>query len=257
MTEVTSFGRGVKDPARSIVIPCYNEHDRLPPTLQAVRQYVASSGVATEIVIVDDGSTDGTGDWARAQAEQSGDLRVVSYGGNRGKGFAVKTGMLEALGKVILFMDADSATPVTEADKVWPLLEDGSADIVLGSRRQVGAQVRASQGVLRRAASVVFAMLARVLVLYGVKDTQCGFKGLKRQAAQDVFGQLTSPTAIFDIEMLVLARRAGYRVAEVPVTWSHDEDSRITYNTRRSLMIFAELLRLKWRYRILWPIRVT
>jgi len=257
MTEIDSYGQGLPDAVRSIVIPCYNERDRLPDTLQAVEDYVVGTGAVTEILIVDDGSADGTGDWAREQADQRRNIRVVSYGGNRGKGFAVKTGMLEARGKSVLFMDADSATPVTEADKIWPILEDGRADVVLGSRRQSGARVEAGQSLLRRQASLIFAVCAKILVLYGVKDTQCGFKGLSREAAREIFGKLTSPTAIFDIEMLVLARKAGNRVVEVPVTWTHDEDSRITYNTWKSLLIFLELLRLKWKYRILWPIKIT
>lgn len=241
---------------RSIVIPCYNERTRLPGTLSAVLAYVEARGVSTEVVIVDDGSRDDTAAWVREQAARDARIRLVGYGGNRGKGYAVRTGMMNAHGASVLFMDADGATPVEEADAFWPLVEEGRADVVIGSRRAAGARVEVAQKALRSLASDVFAGLGRVLLVYGVQDTQCGFKLFSRSAARQVFAQVTTASAIFDLEALMLAGRAGLRVAEVPVRWRHDDDSRLTYNLRRSVRIFLELLRIKFRHRVWWPVGV-
>lgn len=243
-------------PRRSIVIPCYNERTRLPATLASVLAYMDARQVPTEVIVVDDGSRDGTADWVREQSARDARVRLVGYGGNRGKGFAVKTGMLEARGEAVLFMDADGATPVEEADTFWPRVEDGTADVVIGSRRADGAQVEVAQKALRSLASDVFALLARILLVYGVKDTQCGFKMFSRSAAQGVFSKVETASAIFDMEVLVVAGRRRLRVVEQAVRWRHDDDSRLTYNLRRSVRIFAELLRIKFRHGVLWPVRV-
>lgn len=243
-------------PQRSIVIPCYNERTRLPATLAAVLGYVDARQIPTEVVVVDDGSRDGTADWVREQMVRDPRVRLVGYGGNCGKGFAVKTGMLEARGEAVLFMDADGATPVEEADAFWPQVEKGAADMVIGSRRADGAQVEVAQKALRSLASDVFALLARVLLVYGVKDTQCGFKLFSRSAAQSIFPRVETASAIFDMEVLLLAGRARLRVVEQAVRWRHDDDSRLTYNLRRSVRIFGELLRIKLRHGVLWPVRV-
>ena len=243
-------------PRRSIVIPCYNERTRLPATLASVQAYVTARSVPTEIVVVDDGSRDGTADWVMEQAALDPRVRLVSYGGNRGKGYAVTTGMLAARGEAILFMDADGATPVEEADPFWARLESGAADVVIGSRRAAGSQVEVAQKALRSLASDVFALLARVLLVYGVQDTQCGFKMFSRAAAGQIFSKVGTASAIFDMEVLLLAGRQRLRVAELPVRWRHDDDSRLTYNLRRSIRIFVELLRIKARHAVIWPVRV-
>jgi dolichyl-phosphate beta-glucosyltransferase len=243
-------------PRRSMVIPCYNERNRLPATLASVQAYVDARSVPTEIVVVDDGSRDGTADWVREQAARDPRIRLVGYGGNRGKGYAVTVGMLEARGEALLFMDADGATPVEEADPFWLKLESGAADVVIGSRRAAGSQVEVAQKALRSLASDVFALLARVLLVYGVQDTQCGFKMFSRSAARQIFSRVGTASAIFDMEVLLLAGRNRLRVVELPVRWRHDDDSRLTYNLRRSIRIFMELLRIKARHRVLWPVRV-
>jgi len=242
-------------PRYSIVLPCYNERRRLPGTLETVVAHRAARGWDAEIVVVDDGSTDGTGDWAREQSRRIPALRVEAYGGNRGKGYAVRHGMLAARGACRLFMDADGATPISAADAFWPVLEDGRADLVIGSRRAAGAVVAAAQPWGRRLASAAFSALTGRLVLRGIEDTQCGFKAMTAGAAKNLFSSFENSSAIFDVELLLLAVRAGYRIVEMPVRWSHDGDSRLTYDARRSAKIFLHLLDLRRRQRVFRPVR--
>ncbi len=243
-------------PEYSIVIPCFNERQRLPGTLDSIKAYLAERGVQAEVIVADNGSTDGTGDWARGQAKAMPYLRVIDCRTNQGKGFAVREGMLAASGRYRIFMDADSATPIEEADRFWALMKEGRADVVIGSRKIGGAKIEAAQSGARRMAGDLFGLCSRLLVLTGIADTQCGFKAVTAVAAEQVFRPMTGFTAIFDVEMLVLAVKSGLRVAEVPVRWTHDEDSRITYNFARTLRIFMELLAIKWRQRLLLPARI-
>jgi len=249
-------GYTVTRPARSVVIPCYNERHRLPPTLAAVQAYLPADERVAEIVLVDDGCTDGTFTWVAQQMKTDPRIRVVEYGENRGKGYAIRQGMLAAQGEAILFMDADGSTPIGESEKMWPLVESGNADIVLGSRHQLGSEIEVDQSTLRRWAGRLYARLTWCLLLYGVKDTQCGFKVYSREASQSVFSEMNTWSAIYDLDALVIATRKGYRIAEVPVVWKHDADSRLTYDARKSMAIFLELLRLKWKHRVLWPVRL-
>lgn len=240
----------------SIVIPCYNERDRLPATLRSVIAHLQARRPSSEIVVVDDGSSDGTSDWVRSQTFGTIPIQVIAYSPNRGKGYAVKTGMLAARGDYVLFMDADGATRIEEAEKMWPRLESGQADVVIGSRAMKSSHILIFQSPLRRLAGDLYGMLARLLVLRGIVDTQCGFKAFTRAAAQAIFSRQTITSAIFDIEILILATKQRWRVCELPVVWRHDNDTRIAYNFRKSLLIFAELLKLKARHHILWPLTI-
>jgi dolichyl-phosphate beta-glucosyltransferase len=245
----------VNVPALSVVIPSYNEARRLPPTLQHTLAYLRQRGCDYEIVVVDDGSADDTA--AAAQAAAAGDarVRVIRYTPNRGKGFAVRTGMLAATKAAVLFMDADNSTEIEEVEKIMPWLQSGAYDIVIGSRANIDTQLVRAQHPVRKLLGKLYGLLTRSLAFYGIRDTQCGFKLFTRAAAQRVFGELQSPTAIFDIELLMRASRAGLHIKEVGVTWTHDPESRLTYNARQSLLIFLELLNIKWRLRTLLPVR--
>lgn len=241
-------------PDYSIVIPCYNERARLPATLRAVLAHLRAARPDAEVIVVDDGSGDGTADWVRSQSSPDIPVQVISYRPNRGKGHAVKTGMLAARGKYVLFMDADGATGIEEAEKMWPWLESGRADVVIGSRALSSSRIEKSQSPIRRLAGDLFGVLSRLLVLRGIMDTQCGFKAFTRPAAQSIFSSQTIVSAIFDIEVLVLAAKRQLRVCELPVIWRHDNDTRIAYNWHKCMRVFLELLKLKVRHRILWPL---
>ena len=233
----------------SVVIPAYNEEERLKKHIPAIQAHLA--GKRFEIIVVNDGSRDGTA----AVAKSFSGVRLIDLQPNRGKGGAVKAGMLAAQGRYILFTDADQSTPISEVDKLLAKLDAGY-DMAIGSRALAGADVARRQVWYRELAAQVCTVGRICLTVTGVADTQCGFKAMTRVVAQKVFPQVTSNSAIFDIEMLVVATREGYRIAEVPVHWVHDPDTRIPYNFRRALKIWGELFRIRRAQRIGFPLRV-
>lgn len=241
----------------SIIVPCLNEERRLPKCLAELERYVGRSGNLAEIIVVDDGSTDGTIAVAQAWAAVCRAIRVVPLGHNQGKGAAVRRGMREARGERVAFTDADLSVPLAALDGL--LHELDIHDIAFASRELSGARVVTGQGFVREFFSRTFDLLRRALVVRGVRDTQCGMKAFRSSAAQVIFDELRTDTQLFDIEIVVLAAKHGLTIAEVPVEWTHDPDSRIRYGLIRSLATFLELLRLKRRYRILRPLeaRVT
>jgi len=239
----------VSDLDLSVVIPAYNEEERLKKHIPAIQAHLA--GKRFEIIVVNDGSRDGTA----AVAKSFSGVRLIDLQPNRGKGGAVKAGMLAAQGRYILFTDADQSTPISEVDKLLAKLDAGY-DMAIGSRALAGADVARRQVWYRELAAQVFNLGRICLTVTGVADTQCGFKAMTRVVAQKVFPQVTSNSAIFDIEMLVVATREGYRIAEVPVHWVHDPDTRIPYNFRRALKIWGELFRIRRAQRIGFPLRV-
>ena len=242
-------------PYLSIIIPSYNEEKRLPRAIPQIVAHVAPKG-AFEIIVVDDGSRDGTARVTEELAKQYPHVRLISYQPNRGKGSAVRIGMLAAEGRYVLFTDADQSTPITELDKLLVKLERDGCDIAIASRRLPGAEVVTGQTRCRRLASRLFWLAVRMLALRGVADTQCGFKCMTRDAAQKIFPRVKTDTPIFDVEMLIVAAREGFRVAEVPVRWVHDHDTRIPYNLPRAVHTACELMRVLWRHRVHWPLRI-
>ena len=232
----------------SVVIPAYNEEERLKKHIPAIQSHLA--GKNFEIIVVNDGSKDGT-----ARVAKDFGVRLIDLNPNRGKGGAVKAGMLAAQGRYVLFTDADQSTPIGEVDKLLVKLENGY-DMAIGSRAVAGAEVQEAQVWYRAIAGKLFGIGTRTFCIRGIADTQCGFKAMKREVAQKIFPQVTSNTAIFDIEMLVVATRAGYRIAELPVKWVHDPDTRIPYNLRRALNIWSELFRINRAQHVVWPLKV-
>lgn len=226
----------------SVVIPAYNEQERLGATLARITSWLAERGGAWEVIVVDDGSRDRT----REVAAEAG-VRVIALPQNRGKGAAVRAGMLAANGERILFSDADLATPVEELDALSAQLDRG-ADIAIASRAIAGARVVAKQHPIREYMGRTFNVIVRMLHLGGIKDTQCGFKLFTRAAARDLFGRATLDGFAFDVEILWLAR-GRYRIAEVPVVWRHVEESKVSpgSDAMRMLLDVVKLRIRLWR----------
>ena len=225
----------------SVVIPAWNEEKRIGSTLVEVGKYLKGKSFASEIVVVDDGSVDRTSELASEALSRRVPFRIIRLETNRGKGHAVKEGVLAAAGDVILFSDADLSTPIEEFEKFLPWLEWGD-DVIIGSRALKESDVRVHQNPLRQTMGKLFNVLVRLFVLEGIRDTQCGFKAFKRPAAVDLFSRLTTEGFAFDVEILVLARRLGYQIREVPVVWKNSPPSRV-----RLMKSSARMVRELWR----------
>ena len=238
----------------SIVIPAFNEERRLPAAIDAIDAYLRRAGVDYEIIVVDDGSTDRTSAVVEALAAGRRDLRLVRFPENRGKGAAVAAGILAARGRDVVFTDADLSTSIDQLPQVLGPLRDGF-DMAMASRGLAGSTFVARQRWYRRKLGDAFGVLARLLLVRGFRDCQCGFKAFTRHAAVEIFSRMTSPTAIFDVEVVLLSARLGLRVAEVPVRWRHDPDSRLVYDLRGSLGLLQELLRLRRHWDVMMPPR--
>jgi dolichyl-phosphate beta-glucosyltransferase len=224
----------------SVVIPAFNEEKRLPQTLAKVLAFLRARGETFEVVVVDDGSIDRTAAVAR---EGGPEVRVLQNPGNRGKGYSVRHGMLGARGEWRLMTDADLSTPIEDLDTLTRALE--GAEIAIASRAVAGANVEKHQSMMRESSGRFFNLLVRVLHLPGIKDTQCGFKLFSAAAAEAAFRDSKLDGFAFDVEALVLARRAGFQIREVAVTWRNDEQTRVSF--ARGLAAFVDLFRLKFR----------
>ena len=217
---------GSDGPGLSIVVPAYNEARRLPVTLPRVIEYASRLDEPVEVIIVDDGSVDGTSDVAASVGKACGFVTVLRSGQNRGKGAAVRRGMLAARLGHVLFTDADLSTPIEETGKLRAALA-GGADVAIGSRRLARSDVQVHQPWLRELAGRTFSRLVSLLLLPGIRDSQCGFKAFRRPAAREVFARQRLQGFGFDAEVLWLTRRLGYRVAEVPIVWRDDRRSNV------------------------------
>lgn len=214
-------------PDLSVVIPAYNEETRLPASLEALGTWLSKRAepLSAEIVVVDDGSADRTAERAAETGRRLGlDVRVLVHERNRGKGAAVRTGALAAEGKSVLISDADFSTPIGE----WEKLAAVRAPVAIGSRAVDESLVKERQPFFRVAMGKLFNGLVRLLAVPGIRDTQCGFKLFTREAAQAVFSRTTVERFAWDVEALLLARKLGYAIAEVPVLWFDSPDTRVT-----------------------------
>jgi dolichyl-phosphate beta-glucosyltransferase len=242
-------------PTLSVVIPCFNELQRLPRTVAGTVAYLEREIPGFEIIVVDDGSSDETADWAEERGRENVRIRTLRYSPNRGKGYAVKCGVDLARGRFILFMDADNATAIDEVEKLRPYVENGAYDVVIGSRAVSESKLSRTQPAFRLLLAKAYGLLTKSLALYGIRDTQCGFKLFTSDFARTVVTRLSSSSAIFDIELLMIATQQQMHVREVGVEWIHDLESRIQYDLKKSIAIFFELLRIKWRLRAFLPLR--
>ena len=234
-------------PFLSIVIPAFNESARIEATLRRIQAYTRLQPYATEIIVSDDGSTDRTPDLVAACSTPEAPVTLLREGPNRGKGHAVRRGMLAARGSLVLFSDADLSAPIEEVEKLLPGFDLGY-DVVIGSRSIAGAQVLSHQPRYREIMGRVFNRLVRSLTVRGIIDTQCGFKCFRRAIIADVFPRQTLDGFCFDVEILFIAERLGYRIREVPVRWAHSP-----HTTVRPLVdswgMLVDLTRIRWRHR--------
>lgn len=230
----------------SIIIPAYNEGARIEEALERVLACIADRKWDAEVLVVNDGSSDNTAaivqDWTRTHPN----LHLIENEGNRGKGYSVRNGLLQAAGEIVMFTDADLSAPIEEAERLFEAIAQG-ADVAIGSRWLDKQKQTIHQPLYRRFFGRCYNWLTRKVMGLPYKDTQCGFKAFRREAAQKIFRLQTIERWGFDPEILFIARKLGYRIAEVPVTWGHDERSRISYLRDGSQML-REMVQIRGNY---------
>lgn len=232
----------------SIVIPAYNEERRLPATLEGVLAYLRGANFSSaEVLVVDDGSRDRTADIAREFASRHSEIRLLENPGNRGKGYSVRHGMLEARGDWILFTDADLSAPIAELDKLLGAARERGARVAIGSRALDRSLITIHQSMFREQAGRIFNLCMRMVTGLNLWDTQCGFKLFEAHAAREIFRRQRLDGFSFDVEALFLARKLGFRTVEVPVRWSHAEGTKVSMFSD-SLLMFADLFQVRWNY---------
>ncbi len=231
-------------PKYSIVIPAYNERARIPATLKSVVECIRSSGWSAEIIVVDDGSRDATAQVVRAFAVGAPEVRLIQNPGNHGKGYSVRNGLLQALGEIVMFTDADLSAPIEEAERLFAAIA-GGADIAIGSRWLERTRQTIRQPLYRQFFGRCFNAVTRMVMGLPFADTQCGFKAFTRDAAQTVFQLQTIERWGFDPEILFIALKRGYRIEEVPVSWAHDERSRISY-LKDGMRMLEDIAIVRW-----------
>jgi glycosyltransferase involved in cell wall biosynthesis len=229
-------------PEFSVVIPAYNEEERLPRALERIGVYLRQYHPASEIIVVDDGSRDHTVEVVRERQKEMPGLRLISNTVNCGKGFSVRTGMLAARGEIALFTDADLSAPIEEAEKLLHALR--SADVAIGSRALDRRMIQVHQSRARELAGIIFNRMVRLATGLPFEDTQCGFKAFRMDRARIIFEQQTIGHFGFDPEILFLAQRHGLRTAEIPVLWAHDPRTKV-HVIRDSALMFLDLWRIR------------
>lgn len=230
----------VGGPDVSVIIPAYNEEKRLAPTVREAVDYFRGRSRSVEIIVVDDGSRDRTSDLTHHLGAEMREVRLIRLAANAGKGYAVRTGVVNARGRLVMFMDADGATPIAEFERLETAI-DGGAAMAIGSRVLHGQGVRVRARFYRRLMGRSFHALVRALTVRGISDTQCGFKMFRGEVAHDLFSRMRMTGFSFDVEVLVMAQLLGLRVAEVPVNWTHQPGSRVNL-VRDSLHMAYDLL---------------
>lgn len=228
----------------SVIIPAYNEESRLPQTLTQTIQYLKSQSYVSEIIVVNDGSTDGTEQAILRHRSSPVSVRLLNHpdGGNHGKGASVKIGMKEAFGAYRLFMDADNSTAIEQVARFWPFFDKGY-DVVIGSRALEESVIGVRQARHKELLGRFGNWIVQLFALPGIRDTQAGFKMFTREAALEIFPRLTVDGWGYDVELLVIARCHGYRIREVPITWINAAGSKVT--AKSYLQVLGEVWRIR------------
>jgi glycosyltransferase involved in cell wall biosynthesis len=230
-------------PALSIIIPSYNEELRLPPSLGLIADYIEKSGRQTEVLVVDDGSTDQTAAVAETFRTRIPQLRIVPNIENRGKGYSVRHGMTEARGEIVLFTDADLSAPIEEADKLIAAMD--TYDVAIGSRALDRNLIAVHESGFREFAGIIFNKIVRAVLWLPFVDTQCGFKAFRRERCKIIFEQQRIERFGFDPELLYLARHHGLKSVEIPVRWAHSPATKVNM-LRDSVQMFLDVFTIRW-----------
>ena len=239
-------------PYLSIIIPAYNEQSRIADSLYKVKDYLSQQSYRSEIIVVDDGSRDLTTEVVKfidiygKETKEQDEGELLENIKNVGKGFSIARGMIKASGEIVLFSDADLSTPIEELEKLLPYFDQGY-DVVIGSRKLADSEVEKKPW-YRDAMSLVFNLAVRTLSVPGIKDTQCGFKAYRREAAQRIALLQRIYGFGFDVEHLYIARKQGFRIKEVAVKWEHMEGSTVD-PIKDSIRMFMDLLKIRWLHR--------
>lgn len=230
----------------SVIIPAYNEANRLPATLAEVDKYLSNQSFSYEIIVVNDGSADNTAEVVRRLLQSVRNLKLIDQKLNCGKGAVVRTGMLEAAGDLCLFMDADNSTAISEIEKILPFFssDNGSYDVVIGSRAVRGARMEPPQVFHKRIAGKLGNLFIQALLLRGIKDTQCGFKCFRREVARKIFSVAKINRWGFDAEILALAKELNYKIKEVPIYWVNHTQSHVRWSAY--FQVLWEVIKIRW-----------
>ena len=230
----------------SMVVPAYNEERRLPRSIQDIRSFFQKLDVNFELLIIVEKSSDRTVELAQKAAEGEPRIQVIDNLVHRGKGFAVKSGMLKAQGEIVFFMDADLSTPLSEIISFLSYLAaNPKTEVLIGSRSEAKSQVLKRQSWVRQTMGRIFNKFVQFFGIRGIVDTQCGFKAFRRAAAQEIFSRQTLDGFAFDVEVLVLAERMGYKIDVLPVKWVNSEDSKVRILIDPLKMLW-DLIKVKW-----------
>ena len=228
----------------SVVIPAFNEENRLPKTLFSIDEYLRKQNYEYEIIVVNDGSTDNTAQIVRNLQRKIKNLKLIDNKQNHGKGFVVRQGLLEAKGEIRLFTDADNSTSIDQVEKMFPYFKKGF-DVVIGSRDIKGAVLDPPQSKFRIFLGDIFNLMVQVIVgLWGIWDTQCGFKALSARSANDILPRCRINRWAFDPEILIIAKKLGYKIKEIPVVWRNDPESKV--KLKSTIKMALDLFKIRY-----------